>query len=31
MEKVRLEDIVSYSKGQQINGDELIENAWKIN
>lgn len=27
MEKVRLEDIVSYSKGQQINGDELIENG----
>ena len=27
MEKVRLEDIVSYSKDQQINVDELIENG----
>lgn len=27
IEKVRLSDVVSYSKGQQINGDELIENG----
>lgn len=27
MEKVKLQDVASFSKGQQINGDELIENG----
>ncbi len=27
IEKVKLQDIASFSKGQQINGDELIENG----